>query len=102
MKIKKREIENYIIFDLEEDISIDSARELETEIKKEVSEGQSSVVLNIKRVTYVNSFALGVLIKIMQDVESQGHQFYLMNVNHNVETLLKVTGVLDRFKFFKG
>ncbi len=100
MKLKKREIENYIIFDLGEDISIESAKDLESEIMESAYRDYSKVVLNIKRVDYINSFALGLLIKIMQEIEKNNKEFYLMNAGQNIKTLLRVTGVLERFKFF--
>ncbi len=102
MKIKTREIEGYLIFDLEEDISLDSSKELEHQINLGLGGDFSKMVLNIRKVDYVNSFALGVLIKIMDSVEKSGKEFYLMNVSENVKTLLRVTGVLDKFKFFKA
>lgn len=102
MKIKTREIEGYLIFDLEEDISLDNTSDLEHEIYHGQGGDFSKVVLNIRKVDYINSFALGVLIKIMDSVEKSGKEFFLMNASENVQTLLRVTGVLDKFKFFEG
>ncbi len=101
MKVKKREINDYMIFDLEEDISIETAQELEKTINASINDNYKKVVLNIKRVEYINSFALGILIKTMQEVESKNCEFYLMNAGQNVKALLKVTGVMEKFKFFK-
>jgi anti-anti-sigma factor len=101
MKINRREIEGHLIFDLLEDITYENAKELGSFVTGNLNPALKNVVLNIKDVLYVNSFALSVLIKTMQDVENEGHQFYLMNVNQRVKTLLKVTGVLPKFKMFK-
>ncbi|PKL40819.1 MAG: hypothetical protein CVV44_04215 [Spirochaetae bacterium HGW-Spirochaetae-1] len=100
MNIKKREIEDYLVFDLLEDITYDNAKELDSFIINNLDKAFTNIVLNIKNVVYVNSFALGVLIKTMQEVEKRGCAFFLMNVNPNVKTLLKVTGVLAKFKIF--
>ena len=102
MAIKKREIEGHLIFDLEEDLSMDSAAKLEDAVNQAQGAGYSKVVLNIRRVDYINSFALGVLIKIMDSVEKRGIEFFLMNASENAKTLFRVTGVLDKFKFFEG
>lgn len=102
MEIKTREIEGYLIFDLEEDLSMENAGELEREITRGHGAGSKKVVLNIRKVDYINSFALGVLIKIMESVQATGREFFLMNASENAKTLLRVTGVLDKFKFFEG
>jgi anti-anti-sigma factor len=101
MKINRREIEGHLIFDLLEDITYENAKELGSFVTGNLKPGFRNVVLNIKDVLYVNSFALSVLIKTMQDIENEGYQFFLMNVNQRVKTLLKVTGVLSKFRIFR-
>jgi len=101
MEISTREIQDYLIFDLSEDISYENAKELNDAVFSNIDEATKKIVLNIDKVTYVNSFALGILMKTMQEVEKKGCNFYLMNVNPNVKTLLKVTGVLTKFKIFE-
>ncbi len=101
MKVNKRSIEGYLIFDLLEDITYENARKLDAFITANLDPSIPNIVLNIKTVSYVNSFALGVLIKTMQEVEQKGCAFHLMNVHPDVITLLKVTGVLSKFKIFE-
>ena len=101
MEIKKRQIEGYLVFDLMEDITYENAKELDSYVMENMQDDSKKVVLNIKSVVYVNSFALSVLIKTMQEVEKSGCEFYLMNVNHAVESLLEITGVLSKFRIMK-
>ena len=102
MNLTKREMGDYIIFDLEEDISYTNAEELDSQIMAGSRRGKEKVVLNIQKVEYVNSFALGVLLKTMQNIQTKGGDFFLMNPSEAVMTLLKVTGVHGKFKFFQG
>jgi anti-anti-sigma factor len=101
MNISKRNIKDYLVFDLNENISYDNSEELygfifnnlETKIKK--------VVLNIEKVTYINSFALGTIIKVHQDLEKKNLEFFLMKPSSEVKILLKVTGIISKFRFFE-
>ncbi len=100
MKLSKRINREFLIIDINEDISMENAHELDEYIQKSINSALNKVVLNIQAVNYVNSFALGVLIKTMQTIEKKGHEFYLMNVTPSVKTLFKVTGLSDKFKIY--
>ncbi len=100
MNVKKRESGKTLFVDLHEDISYENSMELESFITANISPAVSEVVLNIEKVAYVNSFALGILIKTMQNIESRGYAFYLMNVNPEIKKLLDITGILSKFKFY--
>ncbi|HPI88303.1 MAG TPA: STAS domain-containing protein [Spirochaetota bacterium] len=101
MKISKRSINDYLVFDLNENISYETSEELYGFIFNSLETETKKVVLNIERVTYVNSFALGTMIKILQDLEKKDISFFLMKVPAEVKTLLKVTGILNKFRFFE-
>ena len=101
MKISKRSIRDYLVFDLDENISYENSEELYGFIFSSLEPESKKVVLNIEKVTYINSFALGTIIKILQDLEKKDIVFYLMKTSHEVKTLLKVTGILPKFRFFE-
>ncbi|HDP80555.1 MAG TPA: anti-sigma factor antagonist, partial [Spirochaetes bacterium] len=100
MKIQKREQGKTLFVDLMEDISYENSMELESFILSNLSDGIGEVVLNIEKVAYVNSFALGILIKTMQNIEKKGRPFFLMNANAEIKKLLDITGILSKFKFY--
>lgn len=101
MKISKRQIQDYLIIDLNEDITYENSEDLYNFIFKSISKSNKKIVMNVGNVAYINSFALGTIIKILQDLDKQGYSFYLMNASQEVKTLLKVTGIIDKFKFFE-
>jgi anti-sigma B factor antagonist len=55
----------------------------------------SRVVVDLSRVTYVDSSGLAVLIQAMQDVEDYGGRFALAGVQENVLSILE-TARLDK------
>ena len=101
MNISKRSINDYLVFDINENISYDNSEELYAFIFKNLEAKSKKVVLNIGNVAYINSFALGTIIKINQDLEKKNLEFFLMKPSSEVKTLLKVTGIISKFRFFE-
>ena len=101
MKIDKRVIKDYQIFDLNEDITYDNSEDMYRYIFNNLDKDTHKVVMNVGHVSYINSFALGTIIKILKELENEGKAFYLMNASSEVKTLLKVTGIMDKFRFFE-
>ncbi len=98
MKVEQRINYGYVIYDITGDITYDNFTEIEDAIKDSLPDNFVNIVLNIERVPYINSSALGWLVKLMKEINSQGYQFFLMNVNQEIMGLLKLTNTLPFFK----
>ncbi len=96
MDIQTREKKKSLIFDINEDINRENAEELETFINEHILTGKS-VVINLEKVTYINSFTLGTFIKMQTDLKEKGTSLYFLHVNPSVKALFKVSGVLQYF-----
>lgn len=98
MKVEQRINYGYVIYDITGDITNDNFTEIEDAIKDTLPDNFINVVLNIERVPYINSSALGWLVKLMKEVNAKGYHFFLMNVNQEIMGLLKLTNTLQYFK----
>ncbi|MEW6527479.1 MAG: STAS domain-containing protein [Spirochaetota bacterium] len=98
MKVEQRINYGYVIYDVTGDITYDNFTEIEDAIKDTLPDNFINVVLNIERVPYINSSALGWLVKLMKEVNARGYHFFLMNVNQEIMGLLKLTTTLQYFK----
>jgi anti-anti-sigma factor len=98
MKIEQRVNYGYVIYDVTGDITYDNFKEVEDYVKNTMPDNFNNIVLNIERVPYINSSALGWLVKLMQEITIAGYQFFLMNVNQEIMGLLKLTNTLQYFK----
>lgn len=98
MKIEQRINYGYVIYDITGDITYDNFTEIEDAIKDSLPDNFLNIVLNIERVPYINSSALGWLVKLMKEITAKGYQFFLMNVNQEIMGLLKLTNTLPYFK----
>ena len=77
-------------------ISPNVAQTLQAMIKKR----PKRLVVDLTRVTYVDSSALAVLIDAMQTVESYGGKFSVANVNEDVRTILEIAKLDQIFRIF--
>jgi len=98
MKIEQRVNYGYVIYDVTGDITYDNFKEVEDYVKNTMPDNFNNIVLNIERVPYINSSALGWLVKLMKEITIAGYQFFLMNVNQEIMGLLKLTNTLQYFK----
>lgn len=98
MQIEQRVNYGYVIYDVTGDITYDNFKEVEDYIKNTSLDNFNNIVLNIERVPYINSSALGWLVKLMKEITIAGYQFFLMNVNQEIMGLLKLTNTLQYFK----
>jgi len=98
MKIEQRVNYGYVIYDVTGDITYDNFKEVEDYIKNNMPDNFNNIVLNIERVPYINSSALGLLVKLMKEITIAGYQFFLMNVNQEIMGLLKLTNTVQYFK----
>lgn len=98
MKVEQRINYGYVIYDITGDITYDNFTEIEDAIKDTLPDNFINVMLNIERVPYINSSALGWLVKLMKEVNAKGYHFFLMNVNQEIMGLLKLTNTLQYFK----
>lgn len=98
MKIEQRVNYGYVIYDVTGDITYENFKEVEDYIMNTNVDNFNNIVLNIERVPYINSSALGWLVKLMKEITIAGYQFFLMNVNQEIMGLLKLTNTLQYFK----
>ena len=98
MIIRQRNKYGYVILDLEGAMSYDDAQQLDDYVKSDVSDNSEHLILNMEKVPYVNSSALGVTLNIMKNLQKRRIRLLLMNINSEVEGLLKMTRVYPFFK----
>jgi anti-sigma B factor antagonist len=69
-------------------------------VEQGIREGQSRVVVDMSKVTSLDSSGIGVLVRSLTQVKQQGGTLKLVGLPHVVEQTLKITGVLRLFEVF--
>jgi anti-anti-sigma factor len=102
LDISKRHEYGHDIIDLAGEITFEDSRNIEVFIKTNLTRGAGTLVLNLERVPFINSSALSLLVKLLQELALKKVELYLMNPTETVMGLLEMTGVKKYFKFVKS
>jgi anti-sigma B factor antagonist len=60
--------------------------------------GQRKILLNLKDVTYADSSGVGDLVGSLASLQQQGGELKLLNPNHRLSDLLRITHVYQLFE----
>ena len=102
LQISKRSKYGYDIVDIRGELSFKELEGVEEFLQANVAEDTKNVILNLAEVPFINSSALALIVKLMQDFGSRGVELFLMNPNETVRGLFEMTGVKKYFKFIKS
>ena len=62
-----------------------------------ISEGKKKILLNLRKVDYIDSSGLGELVSAFTSMRSQGGELKLLNLTKRVRFLLQITKLLTVF-----
>jgi len=94
MKIKKREVNGVVVFDVSGEMYGGPENMRLREMAKELlEEGKLKLLINFAKVKWVASTGLGILVSTKATYEKAGGVIKLCNLNERVLTLFQVTKI---------
>jgi anti-sigma B factor antagonist len=75
------------------DLDLDTAPRLLAEVKRVLTEGAGTLVVDLAELTFVDSSGLGVLVACWRRAEAAGVDFRLTNPTEDVSMTLEITGL---------
>ena len=78
----------------------ESNRQLHESIKRLVSEGKTQIVINLEKVTHIDSSGLGELVSSFTTLKANNGALKLTNVNDRVNDLMTITKLYTVFEIF--
>ena len=101
MRISERTIGGVTILDIDGRITVqDGATEFREAIRQLVRRGRLNVVINLREVPYIDSTALGEIVRAYTTTSRMGGAVKLLNVDGRVHDLLVTTRLLSVFDSF--
>jgi anti-sigma B factor antagonist len=102
MKIKERRHEGVVVLELSGKVMGGPDSELfSSTLKQLLHEGFSRVIVDLGRVTWVNSTGLGILISGYSTLKRNEGEMKLLNVSDRIESIFMVTKLYSVFESFK-
>lgn len=101
MKTKVRDVGDVRILDLEGKITIGSGDvELRRQIEDSVGAGFTSILLNFKGVSHIDSSGIGELVGCYTTISRRGGKMKLLNLTQKITDILHVTQLITVFDVY--
>lgn len=104
LNISERQAGDVTILDLDGKIVIgeDSVGALRKAMRHLVDEGKEKILLNLKRVGYIDSSGIGELVSSYTTIDKNGGQLKLINLTERARELLTITKLLTVFDVYEA
>ena len=100
MKINVRDIEKSSVIDIEGEIDLYNAPELKETIKKLIDEKKLKIIINLGKVTYIDSSGIGALISGVSAIKKENGNMKLINVYASVKKVFELTKLTSFFDIY--
>ena len=80
-----------VLLDVGEQLVIRGRQDLRDAVVQQLEKGEKKFVIDFSRTGYIDSAGLGVLIAISKQVNAQGGELVLSNLNEDLRSLMQLT-----------
>ena len=91
MSVKTETKNGLMICRVEGDIDINTSPDIKKAFEKIVTKKEPKVVVNLSKVTYVDSSGLATLVEILKNMRSYGGRLKLTNLSPKIRSLFEIT-----------
>jgi anti-sigma B factor antagonist len=103
LKITNREVDGVTVLALDGRIVLgEESSALREKVKSLLGEGKKKMVLNVDKVTMIDSSGLGALVAAYSSAKSQGASLRLCNLGSKFNELMQITKLLTVFEVSKS
>lgn len=101
MEIFQRNVGGVTVIELVGEIDLYNSGDLKTLLTELVDNKQYRLVLNMKRVTYMDSTAIGVLVHMLNILKKFNGELLLAETAASIEKVLRLTKLINFFQLFE-
>jgi anti-sigma B factor antagonist len=99
LTLNSRQLDSYTVLEASGEIEAGpSCLQFHEFAKKLIAEGARSIVVDMKRISYIDSAGLGQLLSIYATLKNKGGSLKLQNVDARVKEALNITNLLQIFE----
>ena len=98
MEVKSSQQEGVLVFLVSGEINISTSPELKKNFEKQPS---AKIVVDLEKVTYIDSSGLATLVEILKKTKSQNGRLGLSGMSDKVKSLFEITKLDKLFSIFK-
>lgn len=102
MEVSTREAENIIILDINGEIDLYNAPTLKDIIKKNIEAQKYNIVINLEKVSYIDSSGIGALISSLSNLKKYQGGLKIINVTGSVKKVFELTKLTSFFEIYEN
>ena len=99
MDVKMIQVDEVVVYQVSGEINISTSPDLKKQFEKQPSK---KVVVNLERVTYIDSSGLATLVEMLKKTRSQGGALGLAGMSEKVKSLFEITKLDKLFSLFSS
>ena len=100
MDINKRTKDDIVILDITGEIDLYNAPEIKDIINKLIEEQKYNVLINLEKVSYIDSSGIGALISSLSNLKKYQGGLKIINVYASVRKVFELTKLTSFFEIF--
>ncbi|MBU1700848.1 MAG: STAS domain-containing protein [Candidatus Eisenbacteria bacterium] len=98
MKFSSRKVDDVLVFDLKGPLEGgEESYKIKDVIKGELDGGAKKILLNMDKVSFVNSTGIGIITAAFVSIQNAGAQMKIANANEKISRVMMVTKLLEVF-----
>lgn len=98
----REEANNVVIFDINGEIDLYNAPEIKKKIKEFMDQGKHNIIVNLDKVSYIDSSGIGVLISSLSQLKKVGGGLKIINVYASVKKVFELTKLTSFFDIYEN
>jgi anti-sigma B factor antagonist len=101
MTVSERSVDNVTILDISGNVTLnDGAEQVRDKVRSVLQQGQKFLLVNLSKVSYMDSAGLGELVQAYSTVAKQGGKLKLVSPTKRLRDLLVITKLATVFDSF--
>jgi anti-sigma B factor antagonist len=98
MGLRSENRNGLIVCHVEGEIDINTAPDIKKAFDKIISKKEPKIIVNLSRVSYVDSSGLATLVEVLKNMRSYGGKMKLTNLSPKVKSLFEITKLEKLFE----
>ena len=98
MEIETKEQDGIVVLSINGEIDLYNAPELKEAVQKLSEQNKNKIIVNLDRVSYVDSSGIGALISSFSNLKKQGGSLRICNVAGSVRKVFELTKLTSFFE----
>lgn len=101
MEINTREVNNVTIFDIVGEIDLYNAPDIKEIIKKHIEQQKYNVIVNLEKVSYIDSSGIGALISSLSNLKKYQGNLKIIKIHGSVKKVFELTKLTSFFEIYE-